>query len=346
MPNTEPTAAPKRGRIAWIDALRGLAMAFVVLGHTFPVPEMPLRMWVYSFHMPLFFVVSGLTWRLPKTSFGAYAKRSAKNLLLPYLVLNVVVYCIKWVLRVTINLYENRGVVEPLIAFALGMDKNLPCIQSWFLPTLLLTQLLNYLIFRYIASERKRAALICALGVLALALSTLEIGPLPWHLAVVPIALVFHYAGHLWMEYKPYERMNLAVKLLLLCALFAAGWYLQSLNGRVSMNGNVYDNPALFFFAALCTSFAVVLLVILVLEKSRFLQGIGVCSIVYLGYHGFFTTIAKVYFPAVTSSDLGCVAAACVAVLILYPLAQLVTQYCPLLIGKLPARRKTTTSAA
>ena len=342
MPMPETIEKPKRTRIAWIDALRGIAMYFVVLGHTFPVPDVPLRMWIYSFHMPLFFLVSGLTWREPRGTFRDYVKRSAKNLLLPYAVLNVVIYCMKFVLRTAFDMYKNRGFVQPLIAFALGMDENLPCIQTWFLPTLFLTQLLNFLIFRYIRTEWKRAVVISALFAGGLAFSLTGLGELPWHTAVVPIALMFCYAGWLWMQWRVWERAKPALMWAAAVVLLAAGWYLQSLNGRVSMNGNVYgEHVWLFVLSAFSTCAGVVLLSILVLYRSRILNGVGVHSMFYLGYHGFLPTAADKFAHVLVSTQLGCVAVAILDVLVLYPFAGLVTERCPILIGKLPTRKKT-----
>ena len=46
-------------RVFYIDFLRGLAMILVVLGHSSSMDI--LNMCILSFHMPLFFFVSGLT---------------------------------------------------------------------------------------------------------------------------------------------------------------------------------------------------------------------------------------------------------------------------------------------
>lgn len=45
------------GRIAWVDIAKGLGIFLVVLGHTYR--KNPVQNWIYSFHMPLFFILSG-----------------------------------------------------------------------------------------------------------------------------------------------------------------------------------------------------------------------------------------------------------------------------------------------
>lgn len=76
-----------------IDRAKGLAILLVVFGHLVARAEPagllwyePLRAAVYSFHMPLFFYLSGLAAALagPAGPYGAYLRRRARRLLVPY----------------------------------------------------------------------------------------------------------------------------------------------------------------------------------------------------------------------------------------------------------------------
>lgn len=63
-------------REAWLDSLKGFAILLVILGHVlsgyldaaaFPgayTSFYTIRTWIYSFHMPLFFLISGFTFTL------------------------------------------------------------------------------------------------------------------------------------------------------------------------------------------------------------------------------------------------------------------------------------------
>lgn len=73
----------KKQRILWIDILRGIAMFLVVYGHTSQNAE--IKKYIYAFHMPLFFIISGFVYHC--TSYPKYMKRKAQRLLLPYFVL-------------------------------------------------------------------------------------------------------------------------------------------------------------------------------------------------------------------------------------------------------------------
>lgn len=44
-------------RIEWIDITKGIGICLVILGHTYRAND--VLNWIYSFHMPLFFILSG-----------------------------------------------------------------------------------------------------------------------------------------------------------------------------------------------------------------------------------------------------------------------------------------------
>lgn len=69
----------------WIDSLKGLGMIFVVLGHVHP--EGHLTSWIYSFHMPLFFALSGYVYSLSdrKMLFRDFALKKTRTILWPFI---------------------------------------------------------------------------------------------------------------------------------------------------------------------------------------------------------------------------------------------------------------------
>lgn len=47
-------------RLDYIDMAKGFAIALMVFGHTFSTYQnTPIMVWIYSFHMPLFFLTTG-----------------------------------------------------------------------------------------------------------------------------------------------------------------------------------------------------------------------------------------------------------------------------------------------
>ena len=71
-------------RLDWIDIAKGISIILVIVGHTVPNPS-PLRHAIFSFHMPVFFILAGYTFR-PKP-WRELLSGSVPRLLVPYLVL-------------------------------------------------------------------------------------------------------------------------------------------------------------------------------------------------------------------------------------------------------------------
>ena len=123
-------------------------MFFVIFGHAFVSKDNFIRTYIYSFHMPLFFLISGLTYKKSELKFKEFFFKKCKNLLLPYLFINIFVLIVKLILQYSLGLY-NVNLLKSLGSFFIGLGKDLPCIQSWFLISLFIVEILFYLIQRF-----------------------------------------------------------------------------------------------------------------------------------------------------------------------------------------------------
>ena len=74
----------KTNRSCSADILKGIGIILVVMGHV--THDMPLKNWIYAFHMPLFFLLSGIFF---KPTFENW-KKSSKRLLIPYIFFAIV----------------------------------------------------------------------------------------------------------------------------------------------------------------------------------------------------------------------------------------------------------------
>jgi polysaccharide biosynthesis protein PslL len=77
-----------KARIEWIDVFRGLGILAVVIGHCFAGLTNAI---IYTFHMPLFFIMGGLLYR-PSPDYKGFFKHKAIHLLIPYLSFLCVIY--------------------------------------------------------------------------------------------------------------------------------------------------------------------------------------------------------------------------------------------------------------
>lgn len=75
----------KPERILWIDIMKGMLIALMVLGHC----GVPFVKMIYTFHMPAFLFLSGYTANFAKYNFSTFIKNKAMSLLFPYILWNL-----------------------------------------------------------------------------------------------------------------------------------------------------------------------------------------------------------------------------------------------------------------
>ena len=126
------------GRIVWLDAARGIGILLIVAGHILPM-TLPISHFIYSFHVPLFFFLSGMvlqTRSVCSQPFTRFVGKKAGSLLYPYAVFSVLSLACE---RVFDSLDRFGGSV-PGTVLLLG-DGPL-----WFLPALFIAEVLFYVI--------------------------------------------------------------------------------------------------------------------------------------------------------------------------------------------------------
>ena len=73
-------------RLDFLDVCKGIGIVLVILGHIYGLSS-KVGIWIYSFHMPLFFILSGLVYNEKKNTelpFFEFLKKKAKSYLVPY----------------------------------------------------------------------------------------------------------------------------------------------------------------------------------------------------------------------------------------------------------------------
>lgn len=143
---TRPKAGVDRERFVWIDSARGIGIFLVVYAHVFRglfrAKLLAPTTWVlaqdsviYAFHMPLFFLLSGLfSGRSATLSVTEFLRRRLVTILYPYIVWSV----IQTLLMILASHYTNRAAaLSDLVSLAWR-----PIDQFWFLYVLLLCNLL------------------------------------------------------------------------------------------------------------------------------------------------------------------------------------------------------------
>ena len=284
-----------KGRIEWIDILRALAMYLVVVGHATEnnSPEY-YRFYIYSFHMPLFFMISGAAYYLQmknkRWDFRTIVKNKARGLLWPYLTLNFVAFWI-WVLNFKIISTSKSTLWDKVLATLYSNEEYLsaPSNATWFLPALFLTIILFYLIQKWSAGDEKNLIMsVSLIGFLGYACSLdKSIVPLPWHIGTVPVALLMFLLGYLFVKHLETVKCfleGLPKQIIVFALCLIAGFFFARFNTKISMSSNDYGSFILFLGSSVFFSLAL-MLVSVWMPKFRILKFIGRNTIVYLAFH-------------------------------------------------------------
>jgi polysaccharide biosynthesis protein PslL len=122
-------------RIVTLDVAKGIGIVLVVLGHNpvFHQNAPPLYEAVFLFHMPLFFFLSGMTFR-PAPVEEALRKR-ARSLLVPYFVMGAIAVVLALQADGTLAALTSLG------GILYGTGHTIRFVPLWFLPCLFLVSM-------------------------------------------------------------------------------------------------------------------------------------------------------------------------------------------------------------
>lgn len=192
-------------RIKYIDIAKGIGIFLVVLGHV--STNVTLGGYIYSFHMPLFFFLSGLTARFTSEDFLI---KKLKTLLIPYYFWYFVFF-LYWFLLERKFRDSNVSTMTPIIGGILAYCKNdnlLPNVVLWFLPSLFTVECLGYLVVRsqLFVTKFIKLGIIIAFAFLGLILNYFSSYSLPFcfetSLLMLPIYLLAYYSKDMINHFK------------------------------------------------------------------------------------------------------------------------------------------------
>jgi len=244
----------KNQRVAWIDLCKGGAILLVLLGHTLRTEVSTV--YIYGFHMPLFFFLSGLVFNEKKFSAKLFFSSRFNSLIIPYLFFFLLTY-LYWLFCE--RSFRPLGLEwwQPILGLFYGaqwhglMDHNG---ILWFLPCLFMVESLFFLISR--SNNRWQQAGIVALLVIAgFSINII----LPWCLNIAFVALQFFFIGNL-LRTKITDSEGLKLKYIII----AIGLLLVYIFGQyyfecsVNMATNQYGSPVIFELLVFIGIFSIV----------------------------------------------------------------------------------------
>jgi polysaccharide biosynthesis protein PslL len=200
-----------------LDIAKGLGIILVVLGHNWIVLGSMGELFrvIYSFHMPLFFVLSGVFLK-ESERFGELLRAKSASLLKPYVVVLLGLGAARWLAASVESPFDPA---QYLLGVAWGTGSTLQWVPLWFLPNLFVAVACAHLVMaahRQLA-HRQAWLFVTACALLLVGSATIDafwrpapehptplgsgyLPGLPWSIDLAPISTAFVLLGHVFRE--------------------------------------------------------------------------------------------------------------------------------------------------
>lgn len=335
-------------RLTHVDTMKAIGIVLVVVGHS-PGLSPFIKNVIYSFHMPLFFFVSGLLLSEQKLSMTYKQKLSSLwwGLGIPYLFFFLVSY-LYWLptheLAARAAKYAGISWWEPIMGVVVGNgDALFVNVVLWFFTCLFTTSLIFFGARKYFSA----AFLVVAFNLIAVVFTLTydrSWQRLPWGLDNAFVALAFYSTGHFFRRYQAgiMEKTPRSIAVPLASLMLAGVAYVAGINGEVDLNRLIFGSHEYLYLISAYLGILALFYFSISLPGNSVFQWLSKNTIVIFPTHllmfGVFTGVGVVVFGMPhafkESSLLWTGAFALFALLASYPSALFLYRFVPVVFGK------------
>lgn len=328
-------------RIAYIDVMRGIGILFVMLGHSIVIMDNPINRTILSFHMPLFFFISGILFfgkTFDNISFCKYIKKKFQVLIIPQILQGIILVSYRFFQSAMHLVVDGETIIWSNI---FNLD-----FFGWFLIVLFLMDIIMFFELKIFKNINIQIVITIISLVMFFGFSyinmlvgenTLEI--IVFLLRTVEQLFVALFFGHLGMfskklidKYLKYKKIQ-GVSLLVFCLVAIFSYY----NQPIGMYLNEYGNKVMFLGTAILGIFATLDLSC-VLENSKKIAWFGENSIIIYVTHFQILDFLNWIFPKISNLVYGeyplYVISFLLLILLEIPIIVFANKYIPFLFGK------------
>ncbi|QAA34727.1 acyltransferase family protein [Clostridium manihotivorum] len=271
-------------RVTWIDIAKGYGILFVILGH---IGASFLKSEIYTFHIPLFFFLSGCVFSANKYNLKNFIKRKIKTIIIPYIMLGIPMIIFTFFKMYNEN---NRNINDyGLLVVKFLMQERLWTL--WFMACLFWLNILFYLLVKRLNNNYKKVgAATITLMILGVLYYKFIGVPLIWNIDVCLTAIPFFYAGYLFKNEHYIQNIVLKKERKLICFIIFlfinlfCGMLAHKIDGGgLEMFRSSYGFAPLTYLSA----FGGIVCIVIISSSFdiKFIKYIGANSLVYFAWH-------------------------------------------------------------
>lgn len=255
-------------RINWLDIAKGITIMLMIAGHS-SIPDVVSRI-IYSFHMPLFFISTGMVTNWSKYDIKDFLLHKFRTLVIPFVIYSVVVYM----------LLAGIHAVNFIDFICRGWEGY----ALWFIPVLFFAVLLVRIV-NAVKNKYMRIIIMLLLFTSGAIMSYMDIC-LPWTLSTVPYAAFLIYMGKITrstiLRFSNDKRIYWLILPLTIIVLVISHYW------RLDMAWNNII-PVIPITAGAFSGTALIYIISVIIEKhfafiSRILQNIGKETFVIMAF--------------------------------------------------------------
>lgn len=242
-------------RFVWIDIAKGVAILLVIAGHLYPFGSL-VRNIIYSFHMPIFFILTGYTIKVngDEKQLLSRTLRDLKKIIVPYLLTTSIIKVLEMMYFNGQDPVTTMSNILPRLWFASGVSYQgyAALGMLWFLPTLFWSKLLFRLVNYKFPKKEDNLVIFLFLTILGLVISHHRW--LPQNFDIVLVSTLFVCFGYLLKESKwlfnKYYMLTLVISFSFWCFVWQKGTFIE-------LATRSYPQFALSFLGAIAGSISV-----------------------------------------------------------------------------------------
>lgn len=281
-------------RLDYFDIAKGIAIILVVLGHIIP-PTNSISIWLYSFHIPLFFIIAGSLINYKKeteNNIKRIIKKKTRSLLIPYVSFSII-----YILYSFFNLYILKIGDMSGLNFEIYITLFLRGIGTlWFLPALFIGEMLFVCIMKINIKQYFKLIIIVLLFASAIfignylgAYNEKNIVSKDVYIPILTIfrsfvALFFITIGYYMYNLVLSKNIKRHVVLLIGIILLIVNIFVSKYNAPVDLNFLIFGNVFMYIIFGIIGSLAI-LLICKVLKHNKILTFLGVNSLIIFALH-------------------------------------------------------------
>lgn len=273
-------------RIRWIDMAKGIGILLVMIGHL----GLPYaKTWIYTFHIPLFFILSGCVFRGYEIDFKSFLIKKFKSIVVPYFCLGIFLPIFFSIQSYFIDKQRN---VSVYIGYFVDFIIQKRWYTIWFIACLFIVEILFFFIVKTCKNNIISIMVVsCVLGAISMAYFKLGGPALPWNIDIAFSALPFFAGGYfLFNNKKLYlfflEKKPIKLLLFLVLAVLNVSCAYATLrisNELLDMSSGLWGFPPLTYIAAFAGSLCMIMFSNFIVIKP--IEYIGRNSLVYYAWH-------------------------------------------------------------